>query len=194
MTACSTLLSPFLTPIAVKLLAGAEVRVDMGEMMLSILLMVVFPLLIGLFIHHRLPSLAARLSRILPAVAMFGICAIVGITIALSHVELLSSGLAVLGACICLNLTGMAGGWLGAKLFRMNAIDARTVAIEVGMQNGGMATGLAFNVLKEPLAALGSAIFGPFSTISTSLLASWWRRKIPSGEEQAKHHGNGKSQ
>jgi BASS family bile acid:Na+ symporter len=51
------------------------------------------------------------------------------------------------------------------------------VALEVGLQNGGMATGLAFNVLQSPAAALAAATFGPWSAITSSALASWWRRR-----------------
>ncbi|MDR0902999.1 MAG: bile acid:sodium symporter family protein [Opitutaceae bacterium] len=194
MTACSTLAAPFLTPVAMKLLAGAHVAVDVWDMMRSILLMVVAPLLAGLFIHRWMSGLAERLERVLPAVAMAGICAIVGITIALSRDELLRTGLAVVGACVCLNITGLGGGWLGAKLFRMNDTDARTMAIEIGMQHGGMATGIAFNVLHEPLAALGSAVFGPFSAISTSFLASRWRKKADLGENRAQRAADGDGQ
>jgi BASS family bile acid:Na+ symporter len=62
----------------------------------------------------------------------------------------------------------------------LNMRDIRTVAFEVGLQNGGMATGLAFNVLHSPSAALASATFGPWSAITSSALASWWsRRSIP---------------
>ncbi|MBI5802306.1 MAG: hypothetical protein HZA92_16470 [Verrucomicrobia bacterium] len=64
----------------------------------------------------------------------------------------------------------------------MNTADSRTVAIEVGMQNGGMATGLAFGVLNSPLAALASAVFGPWSVVTSSMLASWWSRWVPSEE------------
>jgi len=48
--------------------------------------------------------------------------------------------------------------------------------LEVGIQNGGMATGLAFNVLQSAQAAMGSAVFGPWSAVTSSMLASWWRR------------------
>jgi BASS family bile acid:Na+ symporter len=51
--------------------------------------------------------------------------------------------------------------------------------LEVGIQNGGMATGLAFGVLNSPLAALAAAVFGPWSAITSSALASWWRRRLP---------------
>jgi BASS family bile acid:Na+ symporter len=68
-------------------------------------------------------------------------------------------------------------GYNAARVLRLGRRDCRTVAIEVGMQNGGMATGLAFDVLQGARAAMGSATFGPWSAITASVLASWWRRE-----------------
>jgi BASS family bile acid:Na+ symporter len=184
MTACSTMLAPFATPFLMKILAGAYVQVSPWEMMRSILFMVIAPLLAGLCLHRWLPAAARALTRILPAVAMLAICVIVGITIASSRAELLRVGPALLAGAVCLNLTGLALGYIGARLCGFGGADARTISIEVGMQNGGMATGIAFNVLREPLAALGSAVFGPFSAVSTSLLASWWRKKADTGKNE----------
>ena len=179
MTACSTLLSPLVTPLAMKLLAGTYVVIDVWAMMQSILTMVIAPLLAGLAFHHFLPAAAARLARVLPLVAMAGICAIIGITIASSREHLLTVGLALFGAAVCHNAVGYALGYSLARRAGLDRTDARTVAIEVGMQNGGMATGLAFGVLKSPAAALGAAVFGPWSAITASVLASWWSRRPP---------------
>lgn len=183
MTACSTMMAPFATPFILKLLASAYVPMDPWEMMRSIIFMVIAPLLAGLCIHRWLPSVARKLTACLPVVAMFAICMIIGITVASSSADLLKVGPALLGAAVCLNLTGLTLGYFGARLFGLGIVDARTVSIEVGMQNGGMATGLAFNVFKEPLAALGSAVFGPFSAVSTSFLATWWGGKPPAPEK-----------
>lgn len=181
MTACSTLIAPLMTPLVMKLLAGTYVPVDVAGMVESILKMVIAPLCLGILVHRYLPTQAHALTKLLPVVAMAGICFIVGITIALSRDALGRVGLAIFGAAVCMNLSGLGLGYLCARGLGLNKIDARTVAIEVGMQNGGMATGLAFNVLKDPLTALGSAVFGPFSAVSTSLLASWWgRQPVPS--------------
>ena len=70
----------------------------------------------------------------------------------------------------------MLGYWL-ARATRLDESACRTVAVEVGMQNGGMATGLAMSVLKSADAALAPAIFGTWMNISGSVLASWWRRR-----------------
>lgn len=175
-TAVSTLISPLVTPFAMKWLAGAEVPVDTGAMMLSILKMIIAPLFIGLIVQRLLPSLAKRLASVLPYVAMFAICTIIGVTIALSREQLITMGLAIFAAAACHNATGYLLGYWGGRLSGLNEIDARTCALEVGIQNGGMATGLAFNVLQSPAAALGSAVFGPWSAITSSALASWWRR------------------
>lgn len=177
MTACSTLLSPLMTPLAMKLLAGRYVPIAVVPMMWSILKMVILPLVVGILIHRYLPRLAARLVRVLPFLAMLSICIIIAITIALSRDDLLRVGLALLGAAACHNAAGYLLGYNAARMLRLERRDCRTVAIEVGMQNGGMATGLAFDVLQSARAAMGSAAFGPWSAITASVLASWWRRE-----------------
>jgi bile acid:Na+ symporter, BASS family len=176
-TAVSTLISPMVTPLAMKWLAGAEVPIDAGAMMVSILKMIIAPLLLGLVVQRLLPVVAKRLIPVLPYVAMFAICTIIGVTIALSREQLLSMGLAIFAAAACHNATGYLLGYWGGRVSGLNEIDARTCALEVGIQNGGMATGLAFNVLHSPAAALGAAVFGPWSAITSSALASWWSRR-----------------
>jgi len=176
MTACSTLASPLMTPLAMRLLAGTYVPIEFLPMMLSILKMIILPLVVGILIHRYLPRVAALLVRVLPLLAMLSICIIIAVTIALSRDDLLKVGLALFGASVLHNAIGYFLGYQGARLAGLNARDCRTVALEVGIQNGGMATGLAFNVLKSAQAAMASATFGPWSAITSSVLASWWRR------------------
>ena len=189
MTACSTLLSPLMTPFAMELLAGKYVPIDSGEMMITILKMVIVPLVAGLLINRYAHWLAKKLVAVLPVVAMLSICIIIGITIARSRDDLLEVGLALLGASVCHNAAGFILGYCGARAMRMDARDSKTVAIEVGMQNGGMATGLAFKVFNSEIVAMASAVFGPWSAVSGSGLASYWRRKM----ERVKASGLGET-
>ncbi|HCN29585.1 MAG TPA: bile acid:sodium symporter, partial [Verrucomicrobiales bacterium] len=177
MTAISTLLSPFITPFAMQWLAGAYVPVEVGPMMLSILKMIIAPLAIGFAIRRFLPRLADKLVRGLPPLAMLSIAVIVAITVAISHDDLIEVGLILLAASACHNAAGYALGYGAARMLGLDTRDSRTMALEVGLQNGGMATGLAFNVLHSPAAALAAATFGPWSAITSSMLASWWRKK-----------------
>ncbi|MDA3923877.1 MAG: bile acid:sodium symporter family protein [Kiritimatiellae bacterium] len=183
MTACSTLASPLMTPLAMRLLAGTYVPIHFLPMMLSILKMIILPLIVGILIHRYIPKLAKLLVKVLPLLAMFSICVIIGITIALSRDDLLKIGFALLGAAACHNAIGYLLGYQGARLAGLEPRDCRTVALEVGIQNGGMATGLAFNVLKSAQAAMASATFGPWSAITSSVLASWWRKSEQSTDD-----------
>jgi BASS family bile acid:Na+ symporter len=183
MTACSTMLSPLMTPLAMKLLAGTYVPIAALPMMWSILKIIILPLVVGILIHRYLPGPADVLVKVLPFLAMLSICIIIGVTIALSRDDLLKVGLVLFGAAACHNAVGYLLGFNAARLLGLAARDCRTVALEVGIQNGGMATGLAFNVLKSAQAAMGSATFGPWSAITASALASWWRRTAGPVEE-----------
>lgn len=177
MTACSTILSPLVTPRIMQLLAGQYVPINVGEMTVGIVKMILIPVLLGLLANRYAHRLVQKVTAVLPAVAMFAICVIIAITIALARADLLTVGLALFGAAACHNALGYALGYGAARGLGLDCRDSRTVAIEVGMQNGGMATGLALNVLKSPAAALDSAVFGPWSAITSSLLASYWNRQ-----------------
>jgi BASS family bile acid:Na+ symporter len=119
------------------------------------------------------------MDRALPVVSMAAICLIIAIITARSSADLKRVGLALLTASMAHNLIGYFLGYWGARALRLNIIDARTVAVEVGMQNGGMASGLAMNTLQSAKAALAAAIFGPWQNVSGSILATWWRARPP---------------
>jgi len=250
-TACSTLLSPLMTPFLMKTLAGRLVPIDFMNMVLEILNMVIVPVVSGLVANRILygtkpwsryvgaqttiMALAAALAaavavapaallgplgplhtgaivgaalislvsgaklvisvlakrpntwmdRALPFVSMAGICLIIGIITARSREKLLSVGGALILAAMLHNAIGYLLGYWMSRAIRLDEITCRTVAIEVGMQNGGMASGLAMSVLKSADAALAPAIFGPWMNISGSILASWWRKRPVSMAEKS---------
>jgi len=117
------------------------------------------------------------MDKALPLVSMSGICLIIAVITARSRNELLTVGLALLLAVMLHNGIGYLLGYWTARAFKLDKTSCRTISFEVGMQNGGMATGLAMEVLKSTSAALAPAIFGPWMNISGSVLANWWRRK-----------------
>ncbi len=180
MTACSTLVSPVMTPLMMRLLAGQYIEIVFVDMMVAIIKIIIVPIAAGLVANKILQVLRLRgpwVDRALSIMAMAAICFIIAIITSLSRDELLSVGLALIGAAILHNSVGYVLGYWGAWLVGLDETTRRTVAIEVGLQNGGMASGLAVKVLNSSDAALAPAIFGPWMNISGSILASWWRRK-----------------
>lgn len=117
------------------------------------------------------------MDKALPIVSMAGICYIIAIITARSRDDLMTVGAYLIGAAIIHNFVGYILGYWFARAARLDESSCRTVAFEVGMQNGGMASGLAMNVLKSTPAALAPAIFGPWMNVSGSVLATWWHRK-----------------
>jgi BASS family bile acid:Na+ symporter len=117
------------------------------------------------------------MDRALPVVSMVAICLIIAIITVRSRDDLMTVGPLLIVAAMAHNLTGYLLGYWLARAARLKEVACRTVAIEVGMQNGGMGSALAMNVLKSSAAAMAPAIFGPWMNVSGSILASWWRRK-----------------
>jgi len=180
MTACSTLMSPIMTPLAMILLAGSQVDVPFAKTMWFILEITIAPIVVGLCVSYCLQWLKWKgpwMDRSLSVVAMIAICFVIGIIVAQSRDDLYKVGAMLILVAMLHNAIGYALGYFGSKAFRLDETTSRTIAIEVGMQNGGMATAMAIEVLKSPPAALAGAIFGPWMSISGSILASWWRRR-----------------
>jgi BASS family bile acid:Na+ symporter len=125
------------------------------------------------------------MDRALPVVSMVGICLIIAIITARSSDRLLTIGPALVLAAMLHNAAGYSLGYGLARALGLEERVCRTIAFEVGMQNGGMASGLAMNVLKSVDAALAPAIFGPWMNVSGSVLATWWRRSPPRGRSSS---------
>lgn len=142
-TAVSTMLAPFVTPLLMNLLAGAFIKIDILDMMFDIIRMVIIPILAGLIFNKLFSGKAAWLHKAMPFVSMAGIAFIIVIITAAGRNSLLNIGPALVLLVLIHNVSGYTLGYWSGRLFKMNERDCRTIAIEVGMQNGGLASGLA---------------------------------------------------
>ena len=187
MTCCSTLLSPFVTPLAMKVLAGCFVAIDAASMMVEILKVVVVPIAAGALVHRLLKrqfdAHKTLCDRVLSVLSMTGICFTILALTAPSRDTFASAGLAIVVAAVVHNTIGYVSGYwltrLVGRFAHMGEAEARTVAIEVGMQNGGMAGALSVSVLNSPVAALPANVFSIWMNFSGSVLANWWSRRRP---------------
>ena len=178
-TAVATLLAPFTTPLLMKLLAGTFIEINVWDMMWSIVKMVIFPIGGGLLFNRFLSGKAKWLDDAMPLVSMIGIGIIITIITAAGRDSLLDIGGLLIVLVLIHNLMGYNLGYWVSKLFRLGERDCRTIALEVGMQNGGLASGLAKEMGKIATVGLAAAVFGPLMNITGSVLASYWHRKPP---------------
>jgi BASS family bile acid:Na+ symporter len=192
MTAVSTLLAPVMTPLMVYVYARETIEVDYVKMFLSIINTVVVPVALGLIANiamKRLKIDLKRAERFLALVSMVAICGICGLIAAKSQSQIVQVGLVLLVGVTLHNLLGYLLGYWGSRFAGLNICDSRTVAIEVGLQNGGMAANLAVDVLKNASAAIAPALFAPVMNVSGSILASIWAQS-PSPDTEATNPKN----
>ena len=185
MTCCSTMLSPFVTPFMMKVLAGCFVEIDAMKMMCEILKVVLIPVIAGGLVHWALrrqfDAHKALFDRILSIISIAGICYTLLALTAPSRDKFAEAGALIILAAVIHNTFGyLSGYWLTrllGKFLPLNECDARTVAIEVGLQNGGMAGALAIGVLKSTTAALPANVFSIWMNFSGSVLANYWNKR-----------------
>lgn len=175
-SAVSTLVGVFATPLLTRLYVDAHIQVDVMGMLLSILKIVVIPIGLGLIVHHLFPRVVKALEPYLPAFSMACILAIISAVVAGSADHIASVGAVVIVAVVLHNTIGLLSGYWGGRLFGFDESTCRTLAIEVGMQNSGLAAALG-KIYFSPLAALPGALFSVWHNLSGSLLAGYWSGK-----------------
>ena len=178
-TSITTLLAPFVTPLLMKFLAGTFIEIDLYKMMWDIFKMIMIPIGAGLIFNKLFHGKFKWLDTAMPYVSMLGIAGVITFVTAAGRESLLDIGFALIGLVLIHNTFGYLLGYWSARLLRMNERDCRTVAIEVGMQNGGLASGIAKEMGKIATVGLAPAVFGPLMNITGSILASYWHRRPP---------------
>ena len=144
---------------------------------------IILPMIGALLLRAVLKGDREMIKTILSSFSMVGIAFIITIITAAGRESLLTVGALLLFTSLLHNLSGYSLAYGAAKLFRMSEQDCRTIAFECGMQNGGLASGLANEMGKIATVGLAPAVFGPLMNITGSVLASWWRGKPPKGTQ-----------
>ncbi|OLY94391.1 bile acid:Na+ symporter, BASS family [Cnuella takakiae] len=183
-TTVSTLVAPLLTPLLMQLLGGSLITIHFLDMVLEMVKMVVIPVAAGIGVRYLLKGRVAWLNKVLPITSMIGIVLILVVIIAKGRDALLQVGGMIILATFIHNTFGYLLGYWSGRLFRFNERDSRTIALEVGMQNAGLASALASKISANPAVALAPAIFGPMMNITGSLLSSWWHNRVPKDDLQ----------
>jgi BASS family bile acid:Na+ symporter len=176
MTMCSTLAAVVMTPLLTQWLAGAYVPVDAWGIFLTTAQVVLAPVLLGLLLHHKAPRFSAFVLPAGPLLSVLVISLIVASIIGQSAPAIFAHGPQLLLAVTLLHGGGFAFGYALARVFGYDRMVARTISIEVGMQNSGLGAVLArARFAAEPLAAVPSALSSVCHSLVGSLLAGVWR-------------------
>ena len=177
LTMVATLLAPLITPLLMKLLAQSYVPIDFLAMLISISKIVIVPVIFGLIYNHYLGGRIKAVDKSLPLLSMIGIILVIAIITAAGRDALIDIGVLLIGIVITHNILGYILGFRLSRLFGLDKASSRTIALEVGMQNSGLASGIALEMGKVATMGLAPAVFGPFMNITGSILATFWRSK-----------------
>ncbi len=184
MTACTTILAPIVTPALVLLLAGQSVDVSYVSMLMSIVQVVLVPIILGFIINAIAPKIADVFGKVLPLISVIAISLIIMAVVSANAAKLMTVGALIIVVVILHNLCGYALGYLAGRLLGLSRAQMRTLSIEVGMQNSGLATSLAtVHFAAMPLAAVPGAVFSVWHNISGAIYANILARTADKGKQ-----------
>ena len=183
MTCTSTLLAPVMTPLLMELTAGEIIEIDAVGMFLNILIVTIIPVGIGCFLNYIYSNRKSfpTVQSLMPGLSVICLACIVGGVISTVHDDLVARGLWLFiwtfAVVFCHNSLGYLLGWTAGRLAGFNTAKKRTISIEVGMQNAGLATVLAGTFFAaQPLSVLPCAISCAWHSISGTILAGLFLR------------------
>lgn len=178
MTSVSTILAPFLTPLLTYLLAGQTVDVNIMSMFMSIIKVVIVPIALGVILNKLFSDFTEKLVKVLPLVSVAAIMAIVAAVVSANSSKIMTSGLLIVAVVILHNVCGYALGFSIGKVLKLDMAKCKAVAIEVGMQNSGLATSLAgTHFAMYPMATIPGAVFSVWHNISGAIFANFMASK-----------------
>ncbi len=175
MTAVSTLLAPIMTPTLVYFLARESVNVDIIGMFQSVLIVTILPVITGVTLNYifRKNEMFPEICKVMPGLSVIGLACIVGVVVSNFGSTFIKSGVIIFIPVFCHNLIGYIAGWIIGLSVKMPEAKKRTISIEVGMQNAGLATVLATKHFAAiPEAAIISAVSCVWHSISGTILAN----------------------
>ena len=186
MTACTTIMAPVVTPALVLLLAGQAVDVSYVSMLMSIVQVVLVPIALGFIINAVASKVAQTCSKVLPLVSVIAISLIIMAVVSANAAKVLTVGWLIIVGVMLLNVCGYALGYWVGRALGLSKAQMRTLSIEVGMQNSGLATSLAtMHFASMPLAAVPGAVFSVWHNISGAIYANILARTASDAKEEA---------
>lgn len=187
MTMASTLAAVVLTPLLTGWLAGAYVAIDRWNLLVSMVTVVLVPVVAGTLLNRLFPRTADKVSAVLPLIAIVLVILIVGGIVGGAKAQIAANAGVLLLATFLLHAMGFGLGYGLARALRLTEVEARTISIEVGMQNSGLGSGLAktpafaaqfADVTQAALAPVPAAISAVWHVVIGSVLAGFWRRRF----------------
>jgi BASS family bile acid:Na+ symporter len=176
LTSCSTLLAVIMTPFLTWLYIGQEIVVPLVQMFLDILKVIIAPVVLGVMVNYFAGKKFSWFRQVFPVMSILAIMLIIAIIVAINKPQLARLILPVFLAVFLHNALGLLGGYWIPKLFGLDKKICKTLAIEIGMQNSGLAVALAGKYFSA-VAALPGAIFSIWHNITGALLAGMWSKQ-----------------
>ena len=183
LTATSTFLCSFTTPMLFKI--GSifisknnyeQFQIDPWSMILSIVTLLLIPTLIGMYINNAFPKFTEKILKPVKVLS-FGVFISFIVFAVVGNLENIKQYIHIVFFIVILhNSLGLLIGYFFPRLLKCNVEDSRSISIETGIQNSGLALVLIFNFFDGMGGmALIAAWWSVWHLISSLALAIWWK-------------------
>lgn len=182
LTAINSVLAIVAIPVIVNLalaqFMGGQAYIPLQfQKTLEVIVIVLTPVVIGMFIHAKFPTFSKRMDKPVK-LASSVILALLVLSIVVSQWAIIASSFQAVGtASLVFNLASMLVGYFVGKLMRLTEAQNRAIAFEIGIHNSTLAIYLALVVLKNSTMSIPAAIYSLLMFVTAALFGWWVTRK-----------------
>lgn len=160
-----------------------ELTINPIEMLKTVIILLGIPIVLGMVVNHKFPKFTEKIKKPIKLFSLFFFMGMVVIMFANNYDHFVKYIYWIFVVVLIHNALALSSGYGFAKLFRLNTINSRTIAIETGIQNSGLGLVLLFNpnIFPQDLALGGMMIvtawWGIWHIISGLTISTIWRKK-----------------
>lgn len=187
LTSVSHMLAIIMTPFNFSFYGGLDsetaallktIHLDVFDVFQTIVFVIGIPLVVGIFLNYKKPLFAEKLKKIMKPFSLIAFAAFLIAAFAGNAKVFTANFTTIMPLVVIHNAVALSGGFLFAKLLRLELRDVKTITFETGVQNAGLGLILIFTFFNGLGGmAIVAASWGVWHLVSGGALAFYWGRK-----------------
>lgn len=147
---------------------------------LQVFVIVLGPVVIGMWIHQRRSALAARLRQPVKKLSILFLVTVIGLAVFKDRDNIARNAQVVGAACLAFNLISLAVGYWVPRLLRLGERQAIAIGMEIGIHNGTLAIAVALSpmMLNNPAMAIPAVVYSGIMFVTAAIFGWWANRRV----------------
>jgi BASS family bile acid:Na+ symporter len=150
------------------------ITIDPFEMFKTVFILLGIPLALGMTVNHKFPVFTAKIVKPFKNLSILLFVGIITVMFSKNYDNFIQHIYYVFIIVLVHNFLAISTGFTIASVFKLSSLDRRSITIETGIQNSGLALVLLFNPNIFPETITLNGVERPLEIGGMAYIAAWW--------------------